>query len=788
MSEPVNVRSSGLKHERECLVDAIPLPSVPALDLLFTACPLPISLSRRCDGHLLAVNDAWVSLSGIPREVAVGRTTVQLAQWPSQDERQRYIDSLDRGERSFTVASYGARELRVRLSTTRLMHEGQELLLVGWEDMTREHEAETRLLEANRRLQQRVELHEATEKLAQVGHWTNPEDDEHVIWSAGLREIAGVGPEDVLTRSQARAIVHEDDLDAWLQARRALDGRLMEFRVRTRDGQIRWVRTRMGRTTVSGNPDTDFGVVQDITVEKLALQAQASQAELIRNIAARVPGVIYQARLHSDGRSQITFVNDAVRDLLELSPQELSEDAGVLFARVHPEDRHGVLQALAVSAAELTPWRQMYRAVLPSRGIRWMRVEAVPHREPDGSTVWHGFTADVTELQQATETLKRQHQALAETSAELARQKQTLQVTLDSMSQGITQVDANRRTIVYNRQVLEMLDLPESLLASQPTHEQITAFQRNRGDFGDAGSLVESQARAYVIGTPGLPVPARYLRRTRDGRTLEIRSRALEHGGMVRTYSDVTSFVHVQEEVSRLNATLEQRVRERTAELERSMRDMEIISYSIAHDLRAPLRAVNGFASLIADEGQELQPGTRDMFLRISRASANMGQMISDMLELLRVVRADLSSAPLNLTELARGAAEALAPGMDQVDLVCEPMPLVLGDARLLRQVLLNLLDNAIKYVRPDERPCVVLGYDAERAAFFLRDRGRGFDMARAEKLFGLFQRMHAGMEIPGTGVGLAIVARIIERHGGRIWADSQPGQGTTFWWTLPTA
>lgn len=788
MPESVFVQVQGVEHASADVMHATPLPSVPAMDLLFAASPVPQSLSRRLDGALLAVNDAWVRLTGIARAQALGRTSLQLAQWPSAMERQDYLESIERGEPSYTVESYGERGLRVRLSTTRLMHEGQELLLVGWEDITREHEAESRLMEANRRLQQQVELHEATEKLARVGHWTNPQDAEQVIWSAGLREMVGVRPDEALTREQARSILHEDDRAAWMEARQALDGRLIEFRIRTMDGQIRWVRSRMGRTTVWGNPDTDFGVVQDVTVEKQALEAQASQADLIHHIAARVPGLIYQARLRPDGRSEIPFVNDAVRELLELEPEDLREDAGSLFSRVHPDDRAGVVQALAESAQHLKPWRQLYRAVLPSGGMRWMRVEAVPQREPDGSTLWHGFTSDVTELQLTTEALRRQHQALEATSAELARQKQTLQVTLDSMSQGITQVDANRRTVVYNRRVLEMLDLPESLMASRPTHEEVTAFQRSRGDFGDAGALVESAARAYVIGTPGQPIPARYLRQTPDGRTLEIRTRELEHGGMVRTYSDVTSFVQVQEEVRRLNATLEQRVKERTAELERSMRDMEIISYSIAHDLRAPLRAVNGFASLIADEGEELRPMTRDMFQRISRASANMGQMISDMLELLRVVRADLTPAPVNLAELARSAADALAPGMEQDELLCEVMPPALGDATLLRQVLLNLLDNAIKYVRPNERPRVVLGYDAVRAAYFLRDQGRGFDMARAEKLFGLFQRMHAGMEIPGTGVGLAIVARIIERHGGRIWADSQPSQGTTFWWTLPTA
>ncbi|MDV7392077.1 ATP-binding protein, partial [Arthrospira platensis SPKY1] len=137
---------------------------------------------------------------------------------------------------------------------------------------------------------------------------------------------------------------------------------------------------------------------------------------------------------------------------------------------------------------------------------------------------------------------------------------------------------------------------------------------------------------------------------------------------------------------------------------------------------------------------------------------------------------------------LARRVADSLAPGMQPSDLECGLLPPVMGDATLLHQVLSNLLDNAIKYAQPGTRPTVELGYDTVKAAYYLKDSGIGFDMSRAGKLFGLFQRMHLATNVPGTGVGLAIVARIIERHGGRIWAESTPGKGSTFWWTLPAA
>lgn len=256
---------------------------------------------------------------------------------------------------------------------------------------------------------------------------------------------------------------------------------------------------------------------------------------------------------------------------------------------------------------------------------------------------------------------------------------------------------------------------------------------------------------------------------------------------MSGTHLDISERVAAQEQVRALNATLERRVVERTAELERSMKDMEAISYSIAHDLRAPLRSVNGFAALIAeDEGEGLSPGGREMFERIARSSRNMGQMITDMLELLRVVRVELEAVPVNMHALAQTAVEALGTSAEQARIDVQPLPQALGDATLLRQVLINLMDNALKYSRGQAQPMLVLGFDTEKRAYFLRDNGMGFDMARAGKLFGLFQRLHVGSDVPGTGVGLAIVARIVERHSGRIWAESAPGAGATFWWTLP--
>lgn len=1076
----------------------MPLP----FEQMFEDAPFAASLSRRADGRLVAVNQAWETLSGIARDQAIGRSTIELGLWPDATQRQAYLDSLKEQDKPRCTVMIDGRARHLRLHTSVLG--GDELLLVYLLDISHEVASEKErdrtqkeLRAANLDLQHQVELHAAIEKLAMVGHWTNAHDDDTVNFSPGLFEITGLAPANTLERTVGRGGIHPEDMPAWLEARAARDGRELDFRWTRPDGAVRWMRTRISQTAVKGIPQTDFGVVQDITAQREAIDAHVKQLQLLQHITARVPGVVFQSRMPVKGWGSFEFVSDMVRDLFDLTPEQLYQDGRILFSRVHADDQQALAHSIWSSTNKLEPWRTVFRVNHPGKGTRWCSAEGLPQAQPDGSVLWHGYVHDVTEARQAAQALDRQHrmldavrqaqaayieaddkrqafegllkaflsvtnsaygfvgevlydpqgqpylkshaitdiswdeasrrvfaqqmdsgmefrnlktlfghalltgetvltnhpetdarrgglphghppmhsflgiplevggrliamvglanatdgyreddveflqpllgtvrqlvlarrghderqrsrQQLQATSALLAEKTSALQVTLDTMSQGLAQMDAQGRVMVYNRRLLEMLDLPDEVMARQPTQDEVVAFQTARGDFGVDYGLVEPGARRYVEADAG-PVPDRYMRRTSDGRALEIHNRSLPDGGMVRTYSDVTPYVQAeealrderqrlewvleatgpgiweldittglthysdrwagllgyrldelqpptretwqalvhpddlgraqsllqahlrggtpvydcdlrmrhkkgawlwfndrgrvhrrdeagrplymsgtlldihervtaQEEVRALNASLERRVAERTAELERSMRDMEVISYSIAHDLRAPLRSVNGFASLVGEtDGERLSPEGRLMFERIVSASRNMGQMITDMLELLRVVRVEIEPVSVDMNALARSVAEALAPGVPHARVQLHSLPRVMGDAKLLRQLLSNLMDNALKYSRHLESPLIELGFDAARRAFYLRDNGMGFDMAHAQKLFGLFQRLHAGANAPGgTGVGLAIVARTLERHGGRIWAEARPGQGATFWWTLP--
>jgi light-regulated signal transduction histidine kinase (bacteriophytochrome) len=259
----------------------------------------------------------------------------------------------------------------------------------------------------------------------------------------------------------------------------------------------------------------------------------------------------------------------------------------------------------------------------------------------------------------------------------------------------------------------------------------------------------------------------------------------------IGTVQDITEQVLAEREIRALNESLERRVATRTIELAQANRELESFSYSVSHDLRAPLRAINGFSRILQDSEEfALSAESRDLLDRIVRNTNRMGDLIDDILEYSRASQSALNRREVDMTQLARAACDEHAPSYPNAVTRIGPLGSVRGDPAMLRQVFDNLVGNALKYSARKDRPEIEIGRqdEGDDAVFFVRDNGAGFDMRYAGKLFGMFQRMHTDKDFPGTGVGLAIVKRIVERHGGRIWAESAPEAGATFRFTLPAA
>jgi signal transduction histidine kinase len=245
-----------------------------------------------------------------------------------------------------------------------------------------------------------------------------------------------------------------------------------------------------------------------------------------------------------------------------------------------------------------------------------------------------------------------------------------------------------------------------------------------------------------------------------------------------------------KEDLRLLNAELEDRVTARTAQLEAAIKELESFSYSVSHDLRAPLRAISGFAGLLQESHQEsLDAEAQRKLSIISGQAARMGTLIDDLLAFSRLGRKALKPASLDMAQMAQRSFDRLNHDGDvHPEIRIGKLPAATADASLLEQVWSNLLSNAIKFSSKKDKPVVEVGAISEESEniYFVRDNGAGFDPRYTSKLFGVFQRLHGEAEFPGTGVGLALVHRIISRHGGRVWADGQPGDGATFHFSLP--
>jgi PAS domain S-box-containing protein len=305
------------------------------------------------------------------------------------------------------------------------------------------------------------------------------------------------------------------------------------------------------------------------------------------------------------------------------------------------------------------------------------------------------------------------------------------------------------------------------------------------------------QSRMRRMHDESRPVPFREQKWLRlDGATVDVEVAAapLVFAGKPAAQviaHDITDRKRIEEEIRRLNVDLEKRVTERTAELEEANKELEAFSYSVSHDLRAPLRHIEGFIEIVtAGKQSNLDEESGRHLKTIAESARKMGNLIDDLLTFSRTARAELNKTRMELSPLVQGVIRDLQHETAKRDIewVIADLPIVQADPALLRQVMANLIGNALKYTRTRKLARIEIGSQikASEHISFVRDNGVGFDMRYASKLFGVFQRLHRASDFEGTGVGLANVRRIIHRHGGRTWAEGEINKGATFYFSLP--
>lgn len=351
--------------------------------------------------------------------------------------------------------------------------------------------------------------------------------------------------------------------------------------------------------------------------------------------------------------------------------------------------------------------------------------------------------------------------------------------------EGVWIIGADERTVEVNQHLCDLLGYERrEMQGKKPT------------DFTDAGNSRVFEAQKALRATTTRRLYEIALRH-RDGRNIPVSFSATnlyDSDGSLQAVlafvSDITERKVHELEMRRLNEDLERRVAERTRALQTANRELEAFSYSVSHDLRTPLRAINGFSHALEEEyGRLLDENGRNYLGRVRAGSERMAALIDDLLKLAQLSRGEMNIEATDLSVMTHEIAAELQAGEParQVDWVIARGIVVSGDRGLLRVAMQNLLGNAWKYSSGQERARIEFGRIARdgRPACFVSDNGAGFDMTHAGKLFGAFQRLHSPAEFPGSGIGLATVSRIIRRHGGDVWAESRPGKGATFFFTL---
>lgn len=623
---------------------------------------------------------------------------------------------------------------------------GNEIFAVA-RDVTELQELEQELAAANARLAARAEtselqFRELIDNLPELA-WTARPDGFIDFYNRRWYEYTGTTYE--VMQGWGWRDVHDPEMlpkvtERWQHSLATGEPFEMEFPLRGADGVFRWFLTRVvPLRDQHGEIVRWFGSNANIDELRRALARLRLALSAARAGAFEIDLATGQSRMSPELADLYGLPHDSGKSGLDVViPEDLAQVA---------EDR---AHALASDMFELRD----FRIRRPVDGeVRWMHAYTSLVHEGT-NTRFLGIVLDITERKAVDERYR---------------------VTFEQAAGGLAEIAIDGHWLKVNERLCQISGYARDELL-QLRIQDVTYPDDLDTDLDLMRQLIEGKRKTYTL-------EKRYVRK--DGRVVWI----LLTVALVRKLDGTPDyFIKVVEDIDELHAlreSLEARVEQRTAELAAANRELETFSYSVSHDLRAPLRAISGFARALREHvGETLDDGGTHYLTRIEASAIRMGQLIDELLGLSRVARAPVVRRQVDVSALAETVRGTLE---DRVRWTIQPGITASADPGLLRIALENLLGNAVKFSRETASAHVEVGVQAHgnERVFFVRDNGAGFDMAHAKNLFGPFQRLHATSRFEGSGIGLATVQRIIARHGGRIWAESQPEQGATFYFTL---
>jgi PAS domain S-box-containing protein len=730
------------------------------------------------DGVILGANPRLGSMTHQSVSELLGTSVLDLI---AEDQGPAFARLLDvgigesaRGEVDLTRSD--GTTVPVLLAVSGFDLDGLLLRCLVLTDLTAQRAAERQAGKAHEAMREQNTFLEQAQEALGLGWWASAPDSDHMtIWSPEAHRIYGLTPgQSEVKVATLWGLIHPDDRATVAGARgAALAGGSryqVEHRIIRPDGAQRWVlQGAVVERDDAGAPIRLLGVCQDITDRKV------SEAEI--RAAAAYNRSLIEASLNpmfTIGRDgAISDVNTATEQATGYQRAEL---LGTWFSDYFTDTglaRAGYEQAFAGGSVRDYPLELRHR----DGHITSVMYNGAVYRDPDGEVLGVFAAArDISETERLQDALRASEVRLS--------------VLFDNAPIGVGEVTLSGQLVRVNRyfcqfvgytadEVLSMdgmTDLlhPDDVEAHRAIRQRISAeeidtYSADRRFVQKGGGVIWGEVQRSLVRDPA-------------GRPLLY----------IDTVRDITAQREAEAEVATLTAELEGRVEQRTAELELSNRNLRAFSYSIAHDLRTPLRGLNGFSEALLEEyGELLGDAGRGYAQRIQAGSERMGTIIDDLLRLSQVTHADMNLVPVDLSaEVAAVAAglESRDPGR-RVSVAIQEGVWVTADPILIRTVLDDLVENAWKFTAGREEATIDFGTapagDDATVCCYVRDNGVGFEPAYAGKLFQPFQRLHTTREFPGTGVGLASVQRIIERHGGRVWAEGAVDGGATFYFTL---
>jgi PAS domain S-box-containing protein len=673
-----------------------------------------------------------------------------------------------------TLVRLDGTEVTVELAATRLTFENAPAVQMLLHDVSAQREAAAALRESEAR--KTAILENSLAAIVSIDHRGNVRE-----WNSAAEKIFGYRREQALGNKLDALIVPTAMTEKYLPGLAdylmtgvgSLIGRAVEVMARRVSGEQFPIELALTQIPAS-NPVMFTAFIRDITDRKQAEEA-------LRRSEARKAAVLetaLDAIVSIDSQGKIVEWNPAAEKIFGYSRElvlgrEMSEL--IIPASNHELHRKGLARFLQTGRGRMLGHRTEMMA-MRANGAEFP-VELAITKIPGEELLFTCFVRDITDRRRTEEALRKSEERfrlLVEGVEDYAIFMLDTHGRITTWNAGAERIEGFRAQEVIGRR-FHRFYIVEDVERKKP--DQALAVATAEGRFHDDRWWLRKDGTkfwcAFVI--------------------TALRDESGKLTGYSTIARDITKRKQAEDEIRRLNSELERRVQERTAELQAAYHEMEAFSYSISHDLRAPLIHIAGFVEMLkSDLGPKLDDKSRRHLQTICDSTEHMGRMIADLLTFSRIGRAEMHKVRVNLTDLVKDVQRDLQPQLQgrHVTWVVPELPEVFGDPFLLRQALLNLLANAVKYSRPRAEARIELGAQItdQENVFSIRDNGVGFDMKYAAKLFGVFQRLHPASEFEGTGIGLANVRRIIQRHGGRTWAEGAIDGGATFFFSLPLA